>query len=320
MKLLTSRTRRVLVAVAVTAALTTTAACASSDSAGGSGDGVELKIGQFNWTAAAVETEIITAIAEDHPDLGVSSIEPVKIDPAPGWVGLGRGDIDVLPEVNLPNQQQFADKNEKTTELLGETYGGAAQGWFVPKYLTEPGGAAEGLTSIDQLADESWAKKVGGTLYDADPGWVTSQQNTDRIKAFDLKVEQKNSSEAALIAQLKRAYDRKEPILIYFYRPHWLFTQFDLVQLEEPKPYEDDCFVEGGRSDCAIPTLAAWIAARKDLAERAPKFAAALKNVKIPLEDIETLLAENEDKGTEPAELARQWVDEHKAEVDQWVG
>ncbi len=312
----TSRPARWGAALAATTMLTL-AACGSSSSDSASADGVELTVGQFSWTAAAVETEILAAIAEEHPDLGVSSVKTVKVDPAAGWVGLQRGDIDVLPEVNLPNQQTFADKAAKTTELVSETYGGATQGWFVPKYLVEPGGAAEGLTSIDQLNE--YKDKVGGTLYDADPGWVTSQQNTDRIKAFGLDIQHKTSSEAAVIAQLKRAYDRKEPILFYFYRPSWIFSAYDLVQLDEPKPYKDDCFTDGGPSDCAIPTLAAWTAANKDVAEKAPKFAAALKNVKIPLEDIEALLAESEDKGTKPDALAKQWLADHQAEVDQWV-
>lgn len=306
-------------AAVVSILLLTATACSSSDAADG-GDGVSLKAGQFSWTASEIEIEILAAIAEDHPELGVSEIETTAVDPATGWVGLERGDLDLLTEVNLPNQQSLADEAADSTELVSETYGGAAQGWFVPRYLVEPGGAAEGLTSVDQLADQEWADKVGGTLYDADPGWVTTEQNAARIEAFDLAVEHSTSSEAALIAQLQRSYDREEPVLLYFYRPHWLFTKFDLVQLEEPNPYEDDCFVEGGRSDCAIPTLAAWIATNNELAEKAPEFAALLEKVQLPLKDVEGLLAEFEDQGTEPADLARTWVDDNQKEIEKWLG
>lgn len=304
---------------AVVSLLLLTATACSPGGAGDGGDGVSLKAGQFSWMASEIEIGILSAIVEDHPELGVSEIEATPVDPAAGWVGLEGGDLDLLPEVNLPNQQSFADETADSTELVSETYGGAAQGWFVPRYLVEPGGAAEGLTSIDQLADPEWADKVGGVLYDADPGWVTTEQNAARIEAFDLALEHSTSSEAALIAQLQRAYDGEEPVLLYFYRPHWLFTQFDLVQLEEPNPYEDDCFVEGGRSDCAIPTLAAWIATNDELAEKAPEFAALLENVRLPLEDVEGMLAESENEGTEPADLARTWVDDHEAEIGKWL-
>lgn len=315
----TSAFRRGRVAAVVTiAALTVLSACGSSSSS--DEDGVDITIGTFSWTAASVQTEILTQIADEHPELGVSEVKSKNVDPAVGWAGIGKGDIDVLVEVNLPNQQGFADENADTTELVSETYGGAVQGWFVPKYLVEPGGAAEGLTSVDQLAEKKFADAVGGTLYDADPGWVTTEQNAARIKGFGLKIDHNPSSEAAELAELKRAYDRKKPILVYLYRPHWVFNDYDLVQLEEPNPYVEGAFTDGGPTDVAIPTLAANFAARKDLAERAPEFAELLTKVKIPLEDIEALLAKsNEDSSLTPADLAEQWIKDNQQEVDSWL-
>lgn len=295
--------------------------CGSSDSAAAdTATGEEIVVGTFSWTAAAIQTEILTQIAAENPDLGVSAVTSTNVDPAVGWAGLGRGDLDVLVEVNLPNQQRFADENAATTELVSETYGGAAQGWFVPSYLVAPGGAAEGLTSVDQLAEQKYADAVGGTLYDADPGWVTTDQNAARITGFGLGITHSPSSEAALLAELKRAYDREQPILVYLYRPHWVFNDYDLVQLEEPNPYEEGAFTEGGRSDVAIPTLAAHIAARTDLEERAPGFYELLTQFAIPLEDIEALLAaSNDDSSLTPADLATQWIDGHRSEVDSWL-
>ncbi|MDO9395413.1 MAG: glycine betaine ABC transporter substrate-binding protein, partial [Herbiconiux sp.] len=202
------------------------------------------------------------------------------------------------------------------TALVSETYGGATQGWFVPKYATEPGQPLEGLKSITQIND--YADKLDGKLYDADAGWVTSQQNKKRIAAYGLNVKQSNSSEAALIAQVGRAFGKKEPILFYFYHPHWLFQKYDVVQLEEPDAFDAaTSFKTNDKS--AIPTLAAWIAARQDLETRAPKFYAALKNVKIPLADIEGLLQQVDSEKKKPADVAQAWVTEHKTEIDQWV-
>ncbi|HMR49709.1 MAG TPA: glycine betaine ABC transporter substrate-binding protein [Arachnia sp.] len=295
--------------------------CGSSGSAAADpAGGEEIVIGTFSWTAAAIQTEILTQVAAENPDLGVSAVTSTNVDPAVGWTGLGRGDLDVLVEVNLPNQQKFVDENAETTALVSETYGGAAQGWFVPAYLVAPGGAAEGLTSVDQLAEQKFADAVGGTLYDADPGWVTTDQNAARIKGFGLSITHSPSSEAALLAELKRAYDREQPILVYLYRPHWVFNDYDLVQLEEPNPYEEGAFTEGGRTDVAIPTLAAHVAARTDLEGRAPGFYRLLTRFAIPLSDIETLLAvSNDDSSLTPADLAAQWIDGHPDEVESWL-
>ncbi len=319
------RTRRALTTTGIVLALTmtlagcgtgTAAAPGSSSSAEG---GVTIKAGRFSWSAAELEIEILRAIAADHPDLGVSAIDDTQLDPATAWVGLQRGDIDILPEVNLPNQQSYVDESADETYLASQTYDGATQGWFVPRYLVEGADApAAGLTSVDQL--EEYADKVGGALDDADPGWVTTQQNTKRLAAYAPSLKHNTSSEAALIAQLERSYSRQEPILLYFYHPHWLFQKYDLVQLEEPKAYTDGCFDDGGPGDCAIPTLSAHIAARKDLEERAPKFAALLGKVAIPLDDIEGMLQKVDVDKRPVADVAREWVDAHAGDIDGWIG
>ena len=320
----TSRTLRGAPALICALLLMVTSACGASNSnaeassSGGSGKGVSIKIGQFSWTAAAVETQILKLIAEQHPELGVGSVQTTQLDPAPGWLGLQKGDLDVLPEVNLPNQQPFADKAKDTTTLVSKTYGGATQGWFVPKYLVEKGGAAEGLTSITQLKDKKWADAVGGKLYDADAGWVTTKQNDKRIKGFNLAVTHKPSSEAAVLAQIQRAYQRKEPVLAYLYHPHWVFQKYDLVQLKEPNPYQTGCF-EGSKNDCAIPTLSAHVAARKDLKDKAPKYYAMLQKFNISLTDVEKLLAQQQDSNASPEKIAKEWVAANQSTIDSWI-
>lgn len=305
-------------ALAAASLLAVTAACGGSDS-DDSADGITIEAGQFSWTAAELQIEILREIADQYPELGVSDIESTNLDPAAGWVGIQRGDLDFLTEVNLPNQQAFADDAADEVNLVSETYGGAAQGWFVPSYLVEAGGAAEGLTSIDQLND--YADEVGGVLFDADPGWVTTEQNAARIEAFGLdQIEHRPSSEAALIAELRRQYNREEPILIYFYRPHWLFAEFDLVQLEEPNEYEEGCFTDGGRADCAIPTLAAWVGARADLQDRVPEFYALLENFQISLEEVEVLLSEAEEDGADVEQIAKDWVADNTDTIESWIG
>lgn len=319
-----NRWTRLAVPIAVALSLGAAACGSSSTSSAGNGaaasssGGITLKAGVFSWTAAAVETDILDAIAQAHPDLGVKGIQPVKLDPAAGWVGLQRGDVDLLTEVNLPNQQPFLDKAKSQVELASKVYGGAVQGWFVPRYAVDgPNAPLAGLKSIDQL--NQYKDKLGDTLYDGDPGWITTQQDDKRLRAYGLQLKHVKSSEAALIAQVERAYARKQPVLFFFYRPHWLFSRYDVVQLQEPNPYRSGCFT-GADDKCAIPTQTAWIADRKDLAQRAPKFAAMVKHVHIPLGEIEKLLNQVDQQKRDPAAVAQAWVDAHKSEVDGWIG
>ena len=81
------RTRRALTTTGFVLALTMAlSACgagaaappAPSPSAAG---GVTIKAGRFSWSAAELEIEILRAIAADHPDLGVASIDDTQPHP-----------------------------------------------------------------------------------------------------------------------------------------------------------------------------------------------------------------------------------------------
>ncbi|GAB3848141.1 glycine betaine ABC transporter substrate-binding protein [Nesterenkonia populi] len=282
----------------------------------GNEEGITLELGEFNWLASEFQAAVVTQIAEEYPELGVDEVSSTQFDPAVGWTGLGEGDVDLLVDAIMPNHEGFAEDYEETTEMVSETYGGAAQGWFIPEYAAE--GELEGLESVDQLSESEYADLVDNTLYDAEAGWVTTEHNAERLEGFDLDLEHLTSSEAALIAEVESAYSDEEPILFFFYQPHWLFSQLDLVQLEEPNEYHEDCF-DGGQQDCASPELSGWAAINTELRDEAPEFVEMLEQFEIPLEDIENAMLQDEDEDADVEDLAAQWVEENTETIESWI-
>ena len=313
-----SRASAVALAVLLTATVAGCSAEKGAESATGGGSGITVQTAQFSWTAAGLTNSILSEIAADHPDLGVSSLATTQLDPAAAWAGAKRGDIDLLTEVALPNQQQLADEAADRVQIVSETYGDASQGWFVPAYAVAPGGPLEGLTSVTQLND--YADQLGGKFYDADPGYITTEQNTKRLQGYGITLEHVASSEAAELAQLENSYSRQEPIVLYLYHPHAVHAQYDMVQLSEPKPYTDGCLSDSGSGDCAMPAYSANIAASKDLQEQAPKFVTLLTNLRISVDEMEAMQKQVDVDGEEVTTVARQWVDGHADQIDQWIG
>jgi len=287
----------------------------SSGSSAGSGAGYTVRAGQFSWSAAVLTNTILERIAKRNPSLGVSGFKTTQLDPATAWAGAGRGDIDLMSEVELPNQQKFVDSAKDKMQLAGQTYGDAQQGWFVPKYSVEPGGPAAGLTSVTQLND--FNKVFGGKLYDQDPGYVTTEENTKRLKGYNITYDHVIASESAELAQLKRAYDRKEPIVLYLYHPNAVFAQYDLVQLQEPTPYTDGCLTTGSGA-CAMPAYSAHIAASDTLKRQAPKFVALLGKIRISVAEMEQMQKTIDVDKKTPADVAQAWVDSHQQQIDSW--
>src|SRR5215217_3822585 len=319
--MLRTTTRPRTSAVALAALLTATVAGCSAEegaeSATGGGSGVTVQTAQFSWTAAGLTNSILSEIATDHPDLGVASLKTTQLDPAAAWAGAQRGDIDLLTEVALPNQQELADKAAEQVDIVSETYGEAAQGWFVPAYAVEAGGPLEGLTSVDQLDD--YADQLDNKFYDADPGYITTEQNTKRLAGYGIGLEHVVSSEAAELAQLKNSYSAEEPIVLYLYHPHAVFAQYDMVQLEEPTEYTDGCLTEGDGA-CAMPSYSANIAASDDLRDQAPGFVDLLRNLRISVDEMEEMQKKVDVDGDDVPTVAKQWVDDHADQIDQWIG
>jgi glycine betaine/proline transport system substrate-binding protein len=310
------RSGRLWAGLAAVALLTACGGQTAETGGTGSGEGVTITGAEFPWSAATLTNAILTEVVDRNPDLGVAEIEWTGLGPAPAWAGAQRGDIDLLTEVALPNQQPLADQAADRVTLVHETYGGAAQGWFVPTYATQPGQPLAGLTSVTQLND--YAGALGGRLVDADPSFITTEQNAKRLAGYGLALEQVTSSEAAQLAELRRAYERQQPILVYLYHPHWVFAEFDMTQLEEPTPFQPDCFTTGSGA-CAMPDYSAWTAASTTLQQEAPRFYAMLQRFELPLADVEMMLRSIDVDNEAPEDVAARWVDANPQVVQQWL-
>jgi glycine betaine/proline transport system substrate-binding protein len=304
--------------VALTAVLAVTVpGCGSDDRHSGGADGLVVQTAEFSWTAAALTDAILGEIAADHPELGVASLETTELDPAAAWAAAERGDVDLLTEVALPNHQQLADRARGRVDIVSETYGNATQGWFVPAYAVQPGGPLEGLTSVTQL--NRYADRLGGKFYDADPGYITTEQNAKRLEGYGIRLEHVVSGEDAQLAQLEAAYRRRAPIVLYLYHPHAVFAQYDMVQLEEPTPYTEGCLTTGNGA-CAMPSYSANIAASRDLQQQAPRFVDLLRGLRISIDDMEEMLKQVDVDDEDVETVARRWIDDHSGQIEAWVG
>ena len=200
--------------------------------------------------------------------------------------------------------------------LVHQTYGDAQQGWFVPTYATQPGQPLAGLTSVTQL--NQYAAALDDKLVDADPSFITTQQNAKRLQGYGLTLEQVTSSEAAQLAELRRAYERKQPILVYLYHPHWVFSEFQMTRLQEPTPNTPDCLATGNGA-CAMPAYSAWTAASTRVQQDAPQFYAMLQKFEIPLTDMETMLKSVDVEKKDAGDVAKEWLGANQQKVQQWL-
>ncbi|WP_226659488.1 glycine betaine ABC transporter substrate-binding protein [Guptibacillus hwajinpoensis] len=123
----------------------------------------------------------------------------------------------------------------------------------------------------------------------------------DSLKGWELI----ESSSAAMAAELGKAIEDEEPIIVTGWTPHWMFAKYDLKYLEDPKGLYGE--------EENIETFA-----RKGLKEDQPSAHTILDQFHWTPEDMSSVMVEIQE-GAKPEEAAQNWVNEHTDMVEEWT-
>ncbi|WP_003540555.1 glycine betaine ABC transporter substrate-binding protein [Desulfotomaculum nigrificans] len=149
-------------------------------------------------------------------------------------------------------------------------------------------------------------EQVNYKIIGIDPGAGLMKATDKALQEYELKDwELVEGSSAAMTAALKKAYDKKEPIIVTGWTPHWMFAKFDLKYLKDPK----GIFGEAE----AIHTVV-----RKGLKNDQPSAYAFLDKFYWEPSDMESVMMAVAE-GKEPARAAAEWVAKNEAKVAKWV-
>lgn len=108
-----------------------------------------------------------------------------------------------------------------------------------------------------------------------------------------------DGSTPGMLAELKRAYEKKEPVAVALWSPHWAYSSYALTKLEDPKG-------AWGQGD-GIHTLA-----RKGFAADEPEVARWLRDFKLTEEQLTGLEAKIQQTGKGKEQQAvRAWLKEN---------
>jgi len=254
----------------------------------------KVNLAYVEWSDAVVATNLL---AETLKTEGYD----VTLTPLPAaamWQAVATGEADAMVAAWLPaTHAAYYAKLKDKIDLVGPNVSGAKIGWAVP--------ASSDLNSIEDLKTKG--AEVGNKVIGIDPGAGLMQASEKAIKDYGLSnITLVDGSDATMTAALKDAIDRKEPIVVTTWTPHWMFGRWDLKYLADPK----GSF--GGEE--TVNTVA-----RKGLDKDMPEVYKVLKNFKLSLDDEQKLMLQNEEKGANPAANAKAWVAANPDKVAAWT-
>lgn len=261
-------------------------------SQGASGD-KNVNIGYVNWAECVAVSNLWKVILEEQG----YKVDLKSLDVAPLFVGLSEGDLDIFMDSWLPiTHQSYWDNYKDKLDDYGIWYTAQAKiGLVVPQYVE--------INSIEEL--NAHKDKFKGKLTGIDPGAGIMKASEAVIDSYGLDFDLLQSSEAAMMAALEKAYTNQEWIAVTGWSPHWKFAKYDLKYLEDPK---------GSYGEAEeIHTLA-----NKGFTQSQPEVATMLKKFKMDDAQIGTLEGYIND-GMKPEDAAKKWISENQAIVDSWI-
>jgi len=295
-----------------------------------------IKLIKADWSSQILCTELINQIIQK--ELGYKT-EQVLMSVSMGWPAMAKGDIDIAAEIWLPGRQNeiqpFLDNG--SVELTGQIFPGGA-GWVTQRWVVE-GDAERGiaplapdLKSILDLQDVSKGGKgywklfenpekpgLGEVVYGS-PGWVV--EDLWMFLGYDLPLWESYQSENVMMARMIAADQKKQPLLMSIWWPHWIFSEVDLIILEEPDAYDPSINydvapypLKTGHQKYDIQKVV-----RTDLKTRAPDVYALMQKITLSEAEIGELMLRVDSNGEDPVEVVLDWMDKNQAKINQWLG
>ncbi|MCX5151961.1 ABC transporter permease/substrate binding protein [Streptomyces sp. NPDC058290] len=257
---------------------------------GGIGKGRKISIGYIPWDEGIASTYLWKELLERRG----FRVEAKQLELGALFTGMAGGQVDFQTDAWLPvTQAQYWEKYGNKLDDLGSWYGPTSIELSVPSYMKD-------VTSLADLKGKGGEFK--GRIIGIEPSaGAMGILKGKLLKEYGLDGEYQvvDGSTPGMLAELKRAYEKQEPVAVVLWSPHWAYASYDLKKLEDPKG-------AWGKGD-GIHTLA-----RKGFAADEPEVASWLRSFKLTEAQLTGLEAKIQEAGKGKEQQAvRAWLTEH---------
>jgi glycine betaine/proline transport system substrate-binding protein len=262
---------------------------------GGAGGNKQLNIGYINWDEDVAVSNVAKILLEEK--LGYD-VKLTLAEVGPLYSGVAGGDIDAFLDVWLPNTHKtYWEQYQNQVVDLGRWYEGTASlGLGVPDYVE-----AQSIEDLNKYRDE-----FGGKIIGIEPGaGIMRIAEDNAIPGYGLDYELVASSTPAMISELEKAMNNQQPIVFTAWKPHWMFTAYNIRYLEDPK------------GEMGTPEELSAIT-RTGLEQDAPEASKFLDNISLTEEQLGDLELAIRDAG-DPEQGARDWLEKNRELADSWL-
>lgn len=287
--------------------------------------GDTIKIALFDWTSVNLNATILAKILKSY---GYNTELVTSDYLASIQTGLRTGDLTIGMEYwDTTGREAMADADASgQTENLGPIGPKAKEEWWFPEYMKEkcPGlpnwealkGCAEAFSTPETAPK---GRYLGGPV-------TWGGFDDERVEALDLPFEVVHAgTDAAMFAELESAYQRKAPIILWIYTPHWAPAKYKGEWVQFPE-WSAECYADPAVGinpdkayDCGKPHGEIYKYAWKGFAEKWPVAHKIAKNMKFSDDEMNTLIGQVDLDKKSMDEVADAWIAANQDKIKQWA-
>ncbi|GHB57364.1 hypothetical protein GCM10010347_29390 [Streptomyces cirratus] len=254
------------------------------------GKGRTVSIGYIPWDEGIASTYLWKELLERRG----YKVDARQLELGALFTGLAGGQIDVQTDAWLPvTQSEYWKKYGNKLEDLGSWYGPTSLELSVPSYMKD-------VTSLADLKGKG--SRFKGRIIGIEPSAGEMKMLKDKVLpqyGLDGEYQVVDGSTPGMLAELKRAYAKKEPVAVVLWSPHWAYASYDMKKLQDPQG-------AWGKGD-GIHTVT-----RKGFAADEPEVAAWMRSFKLTEQQLTGLEAKIQETGKGKEQQAvRAWLDAH---------
>ena len=298
-------------AVGLTVAGLVLAAC------GGGGGKKTVNIAINPWVGYEANAAVVAYLLENELKYEVVK-KDLKEDVS--WAGFETGEVDVIIENwGHPDLEKTYIEEKKVAVNAGETGNVGIIGWYVPGWMVEKYPDITDYKNLNKYAAEFKTSESGdlGQFLGSDPSYVQYDEALITNLGLDFKVIF-SGGEATSVTAIQQAVEQETPLLFYFWDPHWIHAQVELVQVKLP-PYAAGCDADLEKVACDYPAYALNKIISKKFNDEGGDAATLVKNFKWTNADQNLVSDYITNQGMTAEAAAEKWVKENEATWKAWM-
>lgn len=283
-----------------------------------------IKLTLHDWSGQLITT---TLMGEVLKKAGYN-VEYVQADYIAQFAGLRTGDLHVAMELWETTARDAMDAAIATGDVVnfGDTGMKAIEEWWYPEYMKETCPGLPDWKALNDCAAEFATPETAplGRYLGGPVTW--GGYDDERVSALEMDFEVVHAgTDAALFAELESAYQRKAPIVLWIYAPHWAPAKYKGEFVEFP-PYSAECYTDPSVGlnpneayDCGKPRGPIWKAGWAGVEGKWPGAHAAITKFKLDNATYGALVAEVDLQGKTVDAVVAEWMAANEPVWSAWI-